>query len=181
MGGSAADCRCPTWRGCWRVKGQGLRALSPETQRTAFRGVSCLGREAWHQALIYRINLLWNYVIGLSLSIPAFHSSGLRGTFGCFGYVQTLHLFQVSRAPLRVVGVASAQRVPHLLPGSRSLTPAPPPFSAMNSMPPASKARRIASKFGRVIDGSPSAASARLTVESPTLLRSANTSDDQRR
>ncbi|PWJ84381.1 hypothetical protein C8D77_13315 [Mesorhizobium loti] len=54
-----------------------------------------------------------------------------------------------------------------------SLTPGPPPFSGMNSMPAASSAVRIAFRFAEVIDGMPSSDSARLTVATPKLAASA--------
>src|SRR5579871_5968973 len=51
--------------------------------------------------------------------------------------------------------------------GVLSLTPAPPPFSLMNSTPAASKARRIASSLAAVSDVGPSATSALRTVFAP--------------
>ncbi len=59
-------------------------------------------------------------------------------------------------------------------------TPAPPPFSEMNSMPALSRAPRIAFRFAMVIGGTPSAASERLTVATPTLAASAKSSALQR-
>ena len=46
----------------------------------------------------------------------------------------------------------------------RRRTPGPPPFSSMNSMPAASKARRTAKLFAVVIAVCPSASSARRIV-----------------
>lgn len=54
-----------------------------------------------------------------------------------------------------------------------SLTPGPPPFSAINSIPAASSALRIAFRLANVVGGTPSSDSARLTVATPTLAASA--------
>lgn len=54
-----------------------------------------------------------------------------------------------------------------------SLTPGPPPFSEINSMPAASSALRIAFRLAKVVGGMPSSDSARLTVATPTLAASA--------
>jgi hypothetical protein len=53
-------------------------------------------------------------------------------------------------------------------PGFFSLTPAPPPFSSMNSTPADSKALRMAQLFAAVSDVSSIANSARRIVVTPT-------------
>jgi hypothetical protein len=64
--------------------------------------------------------------------------------------------------------------------GFRSLTPAPPPFSPINSTPAASRARRIAKLFAAVSEVSSVANSARRIVVSPTAEDRARSSALQR-
>jgi hypothetical protein len=63
----------------------------------------------------------------------------------------------------------------------RRRTPAPPPFSSMNSTPAASKARRTAKSLAMVIDVSPSVSSARLIVASPKAASRASSAALHRR
>jgi YqaJ-like viral recombinase domain len=72
---------------------------------------------------------------------------------------------------------ADADRV-YLLGFLRSLTPGPPPFASMNSMPPASSAARILRVVSPLPPNSPSADSSRAIVGSETFDRSAKSDCD---